>query len=511
MYCYSGGTWAASLNFAAKGYPDFYMLDISHDFTRSGALNGWLNQTPTGNYALEPNWDFSLVTIPDHTFVTNGGIGYGIPTAGHAAQRLLNATTKFDGQSWYTIPTSETQGQYFGESGNYIESKNSIYYWGGWNLLTNSGPTTAFRVLDYSSPSWSTYPVATFPENAIPRYQHTATMAGDKKIYFIGGSDGYVNNHNISMNDILIYDTIADKWELKQAEGGYTPSYRVLHTTTWIPGTNTLLMYGGGVNSAQFKNLSTVTDYCYKYDTVGNKWSPQVLDGTGGAGERYGHSAVLIGNSTMFILFGIGPNPFDNGEKDFYILDLNKMAWTENYAASALNYIPPDTTSNSNSSIPHTTPSSTAKPSNTSTIIGAVVGCVVAVLIGAVIAIFVYRRKKKAGQADRFVHEDQPIIHDHKNNEPGLYNPHIYAIEPQSKVYLRDEPQSKVYLPGEPQSKVFLSMEQRNGIGSTPTLMSESVQPQSFTVEKPDSRDGHYNAQLQAVKPDAVIVPKISQ
>ncbi|KAF7728091.1 hypothetical protein EC973_006729 [Apophysomyces ossiformis] len=341
LYCYSGGTWAASVNYEAKGYADFYMLDISHNFVRSGALAGWLNLSNADNYVLEPNWDFSIVNVKGQAFVTNGGIGYGIPSAYIKAKPLVNVTTKFLGEEWSTVPLNNPLDQYWGESGNYVDSKNSIYYWGGWNFHTDTKAGTSFRILDYATNIWSISPAHTLPNNSVVRYQHTATMAGDNNIYFIGGSDGYKNNYNISMNEILVYDTIADTWDVRQTQGSVTPGPRILHTTTWTK----------------------------------NQWTKQDIRGAPGAGERYGHSAVLVGNSTLFILFGIGPNPFDNGQSVFFILDLNAMAWTDYYDASALNYSPISGTNSSHD--PFIPPQQ--KSTNTPTIVGAVVGCVGAV------------------------------------------------------------------------------------------------------------------------------------
>ncbi|KAF7721578.1 hypothetical protein EC973_004470 [Apophysomyces ossiformis] len=209
--------------------------------------------------------------------------------------------------------------------------------------------------------------------SAAARYQHTATLTADNKIYIIGGSQGYGSDYTISMADILVYDTVHDSWEVRTSQGPVIPSSRGMHTTTWN------------------RNMTPVSDYCYMYDTLKNQWTPAAVQGGPAAGPIYGHSAVLIGSSTLFILLGKGPSQIVNNvwSGNFFILDLNKMAWTEQYSASALNYVPSSSTIGPNN--PSPPPSSNPVP----LIVGVVVGCLVAVLIGVAVGIYLYFRKKK--------------------------------------------------------------------------------------------------------------------
>ncbi|KAF7720402.1 hypothetical protein EC973_009266, partial [Apophysomyces ossiformis] len=82
------------------------------------------------------------------------------------------------------------------------------------------------------------------------------------------------------MQDILTYDTTADKWDLIKSQGAVTPSERNLHTTNW---SNTTNINGPDVFRA-------VSDYCYTYDTVSNQWTQHDPQGQPGAGVLYGHS-----------------------------------------------------------------------------------------------------------------------------------------------------------------------------------------------------------------------------
>ncbi|KAF7732837.1 hypothetical protein EC973_000113 [Apophysomyces ossiformis] len=373
IYCYGGIPATIVFRYRAETYQGFYKLDVSRNLTRDELMSNWtqLNDDvpfdSKPNMTLEANADFAMVPIPNQASVVNGGVGYGAAVLTDTANgkkipmtRLLNdETTKFDGQNWSIIPSGGID-QYFGQTGNYVESKQSIYYWGGWSVLNNRSADVTFRILNYTTLQWSFSQSTPLPGDSIVRFRHTATMGADNKIYFIGGTSGYGANDSISMQDILVYDTTADKWDLTKSQGSVTPSERSMHTTTWIPGTNTLLVYGGAATLPEPNNFTTVSDYCYTYDTVQNQWTPHNPQGPSGAGALYGHSGPAA--------------PQDYSPGVMFILNLNNMSWSEQYNANALNYVLPSPVKNI--TIPEPTQTPLPVVSNTPTIIGAVIGSV---------------------------------------------------------------------------------------------------------------------------------------
>ncbi|KAF7732838.1 hypothetical protein EC973_000114 [Apophysomyces ossiformis] len=387
------------MNYPSEALEGFYKLDMSRNLTVNEMWTNWTqleHELPAydGADPLERNADFAMVTIPNQAFVVNGGVGYGAAVLvnikvkgekGPMTRLLNNQTTKFDGQNWSTIPSGGID-QYFGQTGNYVESKQSIYYWGGWNVRNNRSADATFRIFDYTTLQWSFSPSTPLPGNSGVRFRHTATMAGDDKIYFIGGTNGYYATDSISMQDILVYDTTADRWDLIKSQGSVTPSERSMHTTTWT----------NNITIANTNKFVPVSDYCYTYDTVRNLWTLHIPQGQSGADEIYGHSAVAIGNSTLLIIFGVGPvEPKKLDEQDIFILDLNNMSWSEQYNANALNYVLPSPAKNITIPEPTQTPSPIVD--KTPTIIGAVVGSVGSVLlIGFAIGVYVFLRKRKA-------------------------------------------------------------------------------------------------------------------
>ncbi|KAF7732848.1 hypothetical protein EC973_000124 [Apophysomyces ossiformis] len=517
MYCYGGIVNASVFNYPAPSLEGFYELDISHDLTLNQVQTGWtqlqgdVNATQKYNFTLEANADFAIVTVPHQAFVLNGGAGQGVPIigaeGGFVTTLLNHETTRFNGESWDAIFSGGIE-QYLGQTGNYIASKQSIYYWGGWNLSRNRTADAQFRLLNYTTLQWSSSPYAPLPENPIIRYRHTATLVGDDKIYFIGGTSGYGANDSISMQDILIYDTTVDKWNLTKSQGSVTPSERSMHTTTWT------------------NSYTAVPDYCYTYDIDRNQWTQHNLQGQSGAGQLYGHSAVLIGNSTLFILFGIGSlAPPSNSAGSMYILNLTSMAWTDQYKASALDYVMPKPSKNS------TIPQPTHAPpeedgSKTRTIIGAVVGSVVGVaLIGLGIGIYLFIRRRRAKRASDESstqgHEKDATEFGSTDNKPDdMDKSTLTPSDQQEPTYLEirgssplwspivDKPLSQSPLtkqrPGQwlytdkrfPQSHPLAESMTLSPLVDKPFLQSDS---QVSLAEKPDSGEGR----SQPVKPDA--------
>ncbi|KAI8341706.1 hypothetical protein BC941DRAFT_172413 [Chlamydoabsidia padenii] len=153
---------------------------------------------------------------------------------------------------------------------------------------------------------------------------------------------------------------------------GYTyPARREMHTMTVLPNSDTFIMYGG-VNG-----YSVLNDYCYTFDSTRRQWN-KVIFQSGGPGPRFGHSAVLYGNDSLFVMFGANAN--GNVMSDSYVLNTTTFAWTA---------IPSFNTTG--------TPSSTSTESSnpgisTGVIVGIVVGAIAVIAIIAIGGYFLYRR-----------------------------------------------------------------------------------------------------------------------
>lgn len=156
-----------------------------------------------------------------------------------------------------------------------------------------------------------------FPADLHGRRGHSAALGSDgHTIYYFGGLKGtserrpldnsYFGFNDISMNEILVFDTYQLTWMKRTSNNSVIPSARYLHTTTSstsdtdvaiknannssliVPGTDDILLYGG----RHFGTKKPVDDYCYIYNTVNNEWTRIHLPASTGAGPRFGHSGT---------------------------------------------------------------------------------------------------------------------------------------------------------------------------------------------------------------------------
>ncbi|CAB4410711.1 unnamed protein product [Rhizophagus irregularis] len=144
------------------------------------------------------------------------------------------------------------------------------------------------------------------------------------QILFIGGGSGSIK---YSMNNILMYDTLTDTWQMMNATGE-TPEGRLGHTAVSISD-GRIIVFGGISNSLpaspQLSILDTSkTPYEWSTPTVENPFGPFTFSG---------HIAVMV-KDYMIIAFGINttetiPSLIDN--KNIYKLDTRdplKYKWS---------------------------------------------------------------------------------------------------------------------------------------------------------------------------------------
>ncbi|KAI8072985.1 hypothetical protein BC940DRAFT_126831 [Gongronella butleri] len=167
-----------------------------------------------------------------------------------------------------------------------------------------------------------------------------------------------------------------------------SPTARYWHTATELPG-HKVFMYGGA-----FQGVA-VRDYAYILDTNTLLWSqvqfPQVNDnscskpGAKCGGPRFGHSAILVNNELLYIMFGA--SEVKTLLNDTLILNTTSMMWLDSSVTTSVN--------NGEEISPISTPASNGLSGGA--IAGIAVGVVVGVgvIIGAAVFFALKKRKQR--------------------------------------------------------------------------------------------------------------------
>ncbi|KAI9316678.1 hypothetical protein BX666DRAFT_2041339, partial [Dichotomocladium elegans] len=319
---------------------------LSLSFSISTAGSNWNEVKPTGNIASEQNFLFSMVAVPSkHCFVVNGGLGYNNRTPLPYQTMAFNVSTS----SWINI-----------ESGNQLQTRlaamvigngDKIYIWGGnsdiYTGAANESYPSDMRILDFTVGTWTFIPYLNGTYN---RNEHTATLSRDgRMIYYLGGltATQYIDTNNtlqyarniIDMSNIITFDTTNSSWGSVTTSSIALPTQRRRHTAERIPGTNTLLLYGG----AQL--------------------------------------VVFVDNTTLFVLFGIAKD----GElmNTFSVLNVTSWSWIDTFSGL---------------SSADVNQSSTSK---TGAIAGGVMGGVVGVALITAALFFILKRKRPSLRRER--------------------------------------------------------------------------------------------------------------
>ncbi|CEP14402.1 hypothetical protein [Parasitella parasitica] len=335
IYCY-GGT--------ANRQPtsDHYSLDLTKDFSIANSIESWNNVVPVGDFSVEPNSLFSIVPLND-SYLIHGGLGYGSST-----RYLKNTTVVYNASnnSWSAIQTqNQTSLMPSREETCTLDLSNRIWAWGGISDNTtaiNINKTTyhdEFQVLDLNTLTWS------FPDNATemssrqtnipnPRLEHTATLSNSgQSIYFIGGlqvDDSGTSLSGAPMNTVLEYNITSGEWTTHTSPANTTiPASRRLHSATLVPNSDLIFVYGGSVTDA----ADAVADYTYLLNTTSFIWTPiNIANANLGTKSRFGHSAVLHNNISLFIIFGA--DDLGNLRNDFSVIDIAHWQWVSEFKAN---------------------------------------------------------------------------------------------------------------------------------------------------------------------------------
>ncbi|GAN03191.1 hypothetical protein MAM1_0035c02642 [Mucor ambiguus] len=318
---------------------DHYSLDLTRDFSVANSIESWNSVVPVGDFTVEPNSLFSIVPLND-SYLIHGGLGYGSST-----QHLKNTTVIYhtSNNSWSALQTQNQTLMMPSDNTTAININKTTYH-------------DEFQVLDLKALAWS------FPDNDTktsfhhtsapsPRLAHTATLsASGQSIYYIGGlqvDDSGTSLSGAPMNEILEYNITSGNWTTHTSPANTTiPAPRRLHTATLIPNSDLLFVYGGSITDAS----DAVADYSYLLNTTSFIWTPVNIANTNiGAGSRFGHSAVLYNDRSLFIIFGAD----DLGmlRNDFAVIDIVHWQWVSDFKSNG-NYANTATATSSSSANP---------------------------------------------------------------------------------------------------------------------------------------------------------------
>ncbi|KAI9244039.1 hypothetical protein BDA99DRAFT_577311 [Phascolomyces articulosus] len=394
IYCYGGASYSPDLedddDHRATTYADHYALNVgSMNQVSDSSLDSWrqLPDSPMG-----PNAHFAIAPLSyEMGFLVHGGWGP------HDQKTYLrNQTWIFysGSESWNMISTNASQRIDLIAKMPGVSANNRVWIWGGEidDLADSQDIPEPEMMRWFQSPQRGPQQLLMqqniqFPSGAFTRVGHSAVVGRDgQNIFYFGGmnaesehrdlgddeDNGYAN---ATMNDILVFNTANQGWTRLNSTGDIIPSPRAFHTTTLIPNTNDILLYGG----RRIRTDIPVDDYIYKFNTETNQWTQISLAKTG-AGPRWGHSAVLHHNDrSLFILFGA--NSLGASTNDFYILDVNDMSWQGRSSG--------DDGSGTGAG------GHEESKLDGGEIAGIVIGCLAAGVITGLIVFAIYRRKKR--------------------------------------------------------------------------------------------------------------------
>ncbi|KAG2230226.1 hypothetical protein INT48_002096, partial [Thamnidium elegans] len=326
IYCYGGYILGNS------GVDVLNSLDIyKNNGNPAQSLNSqWEEVTPAPSNIIIGRRGFpQAAAAPDgERFLIQGGYNYDVgpivqQTIAYNAKKniwesfanykdnnfVINLFTFFrhvvPGSSFVTPDLVSISGLTFNNSDNYINSYAGFHY---------------FTLFDINTNIWTVPPQTNVPKDYQILFSATYHPK-TQKVYYIGGS--YYNSTSDSLyNSFLTYartfNTANGEW-LRESIKGNAPSQREQHTTTLLPNGDDILLYGGTLSEAV-----AVMDYCYTLNVPTLTWRYHNLAAPAGfSGPRSHHSAVLVNNTSLFILFGLNKDATRTNE--LLILDVRNV------------------------------------------------------------------------------------------------------------------------------------------------------------------------------------------
>jgi len=152
-----------------------------------------------------------------------------------------------------------------------------------------------------------------------PRWGHTMNMI-DNKRFIIYGGQMIEKGSAKPLSDLFIYDLMDHKWTQPINCDGVA---RTWHTANFLPERQLLLVFGGDVISKKTGKL-TMTDQVMVLDCEIMLWYPPAVSGQVPSG-RSGHaSCILPGTSSLVIFGGVKNGRWLNSSS---VLDTNRWKW----------------------------------------------------------------------------------------------------------------------------------------------------------------------------------------
>ncbi|KAI8340277.1 hypothetical protein BC941DRAFT_243640 [Chlamydoabsidia padenii] len=450
IHCLGGASRSSATTLASTTYfnddvvyNQHVVLDVSQPLTLSSANTQW-QTVPPNNFTLEPRADFAMVSHNATSFVISGGSGSNLTKISIRYNAELDLWTEIKSLNASTPKYNFTFDiQLFGSRGVKISDREYMINGGiPPNNNTVINPNTSFVDIETAGPNWSSFqaymvPItrggSVFPERS-RSFRVPPALGRNGVVYFFGGllplnaTDNYNYQDNMGyygFDSLLTFYPYKNQTfdVVKPTNPDFVPDMRQLHTVTPIPNTDTILMYGG------IGNKGASPDYCWSFDTTSAIWKTVNFTNDGGAGQRFGHQAVMVGNETLYIIGGIDNSGL--AQKDVNILNVTSMTWLSGNFSNTYDQVNAANVTNNDSSSSSTSLSGGA-------IAGIVIGAVaaLAIVIAAIVIIRIQRKKKVLLDSGSAPEGFAPMMSDTKEyNMDSSYQPTSPTSEGSTTVY----------------------------------------------------------------------------
>ncbi|CAO3611055.1 unnamed protein product [Cunninghamella blakesleeana] len=236
----------------------------------------------------------SVPIYSDNSYLIYGGEqdGYG----GNAT--IYYPFVNYNPQTDIWNPKNLSKNDYFTSHTTLVNLGNdTIWIWGGYSYATLSLAPNKLKLYNYKTSTWTIGSTMDWK----PRLDHTATLTNNGLIYIIGGLTAYFYEEHkygnttykniemvdyIDMRNITTFNTHTFKWNNITAIGDEV-TYRMAHTTTYLPDKELLMIYGGFVFAAS--GSYPVPDPCYVYNLKNNSYKRITFPALDTTNLRYAH------------------------------------------------------------------------------------------------------------------------------------------------------------------------------------------------------------------------------
>ncbi|GAN09925.1 hypothetical protein MAM1_0304c09458 [Mucor ambiguus] len=274
IHCFGGQAGAST---TSRIDTSLYTLDTTK--VQSDYATHWEEITDSINaeiFTTYPRTRASVaVTSDKKNMLITGGM-FGAIDANPARSLVYNMDTK----SWRALPNFDdgvngNDRQIYAEATSWVPDQTRVYIFGGaqakaahrwyYDTVLNRNLTNVIYAKDNSSSKIGYYRMTTLDVTTdattpwqIPPQQNPPVLSyylqtsvyhpTSKKIFFIGGlvnnatTEEVVNTRNVSMSEIMTFDTVTGAWGTQLFTGDVIPSPRKSHTATLLPSGQDILI-----------------------------------------------------------------------------------------------------------------------------------------------------------------------------------------------------------------------------------------------------------------------------